>query len=120
MGKQQLNNLEKQTFDFIKQQYTLETHLYHKLEEKGFDADQLYELFEELDDFREKTLRIGKHLDKEKYLNIDTHIIEDYEDVQKYIKFNLIYEYESGMVLCENTAGTYHLIPKSLLACNQE
>jgi len=107
--------MDKKTFDIIEKHYELETELFFEIEKKGIELDNLVELFDKLADFREQTLKIGKYLDKEKYVNRDTYIATDLEKLPKYTKLNVIYEYDNGMALCITTSEMIHLVPKVLL-----
>lgn len=108
--------MNKATFDAIMNFYEVEYDTQKILEEKGLDVDDIEEALEPFADCREQLLRIGKYLVKDEYVNKDTYIKDDYEDIEKYIKLHVIYEYENGMTLCGTTSELFYLIPKVLLA----
>lgn len=108
--------MDKTTFDAIMKFYSAEYDAEKILHAKGLSIDETEEVLEPFWDCREKLLRIGKYLVEEEYVNKDTYITEDYERVQKYIRLNIIYEYDNGLALCENTVGSIYLVPQKLLA----
>lgn len=106
----------KELIKFIKIERALEYDIFTKLEKLGLDIDTIVDLYKEIDDFRDKTFKIGEHLDKDKYINRDTYITEDYEGASKHLKLHVIYEYGDGMALCQTTSEDLHLVPINLLA----
>ena len=108
--------MNKETFDTIRKFYSAEYDIEKILERKGLSLDDINEVLQPLDSLREQLLRIGKYTVEEEYINKDTYLQEPYERVERYIRLNVIYEYENGMTLCETTSGLFYLIPKSHLA----
>lgn len=103
-------------FDFIKQQSFLNAELYFELEKIGIDAEKLDELLDAHDELCEKTLQIGKYLDKDKYVNKNTYITKSYEGADRFLKLHIIYQYKNGMALCSSTTDFLHLVPCNLLS----
>lgn len=108
--------MDKKIFDIIEEHCQLVNDLYFKLEKLGLDMDDIDELLEGFGDLYDKTLRTGKYSDDDKIIGKETYLNERYEDVKKYVKVNVIYEYDNGARLCQTTAGSLHLIPKEHLA----
>ncbi|MEL3959342.1 hypothetical protein NST17_19500 [Caldifermentibacillus hisashii] len=108
--------MDKQVFDIVKKYSQLVNSLYFKLEELGINNDTIDDLLIDFDDLEEMILKIGKYLDDNKVVNKETYLIKQYKENEKYIRVNVIYEYENDMTLCETTVGTIHLIPKEYLA----
>src|SRR5690625_3891316 len=111
MGGIQLN---KEIFEIIQQFHSIETDLYFQLEKK-LGVDEAEELLDGFTDYREKLLKIGKYLDEEAVLNRDAVLNSKYNGFPKYLKLNILYEYENGFSLCETTTGLIELIPSELL-----
>lgn len=109
--------MDKIIFDMIKKFHGIENDIYDQLCAKGMEFNEVEDLLNESVEYREQLLRVGKFLVKEEYLNKDTFIKENYEDIEKYIKLNVIYEYDNGMALCETTSSSLYLVPQRLLAC---
>ncbi|WGT37947.1 hypothetical protein QH639_19285 [Lysinibacillus sp. 1 U-2021] len=112
--------MDKATFDMIKKFHIIENDIYDQLCAKGMEFSEVEDLLNNSVDYREQLLRIGKYLVKKECLNKDTFIKENYQDIEKYIKLNVIYEYDNGMALCETTSGLFYLVPQNLLSCNDE
>lgn len=112
--------MDKATFDMIEKFHSIENDIYDQLCAKGMEFNEVEDLLHDSVDYREQLLRIGKYLVKEECLNKDTFIKEHYDGIEKYIKLNVIYEYDNGMALCETTSGLFYLVPQNLLACNDE
>lgn len=108
--------MDKATFDVIMKFYLVESDAEKVLDEKGLSIDDVEEALAPFMDCREQLLRIGKYLDEEEYVNKDTYIKDDYENIKKHIRMHVIYEYQNGMALCETTSGLFYLVPKELLA----
>lgn len=108
--------MDKNIFDLVQRYSKLENNLYFKLDKMGFDADKIEDLLDEFGDLHDKTLKIGKYLESNKTVDKESYLIKQYEDIERYIRVDVIYEYDNGFTLCETTAGTLHLIPKKCLA----
>lgn len=108
--------MDKKIFDLVQKYSQLENDLYFKLDKMGLDMDRIEELLEGFRDLHDKTLKLGRYSEDDKVINKETYLTKQYEDVEKYIKVNIIYEYDNGFTLCNTTAGTLHLIPKEYLA----
>lgn len=108
--------MNKEIFDIVRQYSSLENTLYFKLEELGLKSDLIEELLEGFNDLEDKILKVGKYIDNDMVINKETYLIKQYEEVERYIKVNVIYECDNDMNLCETTAGSLHLIPKEYLA----
>lgn len=108
--------MDKQTFDIIEHFNYLNSEIFLDLVDKEMDMEEAEELTRKAMDYREKLLKIGKYLVEEDYVNKDTYITEPYEDIDRYIKLHVIYEYDNGMVLCSTTSEMICLVPKELLA----
>ncbi|WP_124115349.1 hypothetical protein [Paenibacillus xylanexedens] len=106
--------MNKETFDMIMKHYDLENALYFKLEPK-LGVDEVTELFDPLLEYRESLLKIGKYLELDKYVNKNGFLISKYETLQSYLKLTVIYDYDNGYSLCENTNGDVYLIPRNLI-----
>lgn len=106
--------LNKETFDMIMKHYDLENTLYFKLEAK-LGVDEATELFDPLLNYRESLLKIGKYLELDKYVNKSGFLKSKYETLQSYLKLTVIYDYDNGYSLCENTNGDVYLIPRNLI-----
>lgn len=108
--------MDKATFDVIMKFYDAEYDSEKILESKGLSFDDIDDVLMPFGDTRERLLKIGKYTEKDKYINKDTYVKEPYEDIERDIKVNVIYEYENGLNLCETTSGLFYLVPKELLA----
>lgn len=112
--------MDKATFDMIRNFHKIENNIYEKLHERNIDSEEVEAILSDSVDYRERLLRIGKYSVKEDSIEKETFIKEKYEDVERYIKLYVIYEYDNGMALCETTSGLIYLIPQKLLACYDE
>jgi hypothetical protein len=108
--------MNKQMFDMI-QNYANEVNkLYFKLEEM-FNMEKAEELIGSLDKLEYKFLGFEENEDLSKIFETEPkYIIEQYENIPKYLKLHVIRECEDDMVLCSSTAETFYLVPKNLLA----
>lgn len=107
--------MDKQTFDIIKRYSNLVNDLYFKLE-SIVGMDKAEELVDEITGVQDEILEIGIHSNGKETINKETYLTKKYEDLDSYIKINVIYEYENGYVLGETTSGLLSLIPKEKLA----
>ncbi|WP_336761368.1 hypothetical protein [Paenibacillus sp. USHLN196] len=106
--------MNKETFDMIMKHYDLENTLYFKLEAK-LGVDEATDLFDPFLDYRESLLKIGKYLELDKYVNKNGFLKSKYETLPSYLKLTVIYDYDNGYSLCENTNGDIYLIPRDLI-----
>ncbi|WP_405101577.1 hypothetical protein [Oceanobacillus sp. FSL H7-0719] len=107
--------MDKRVFDLVQKYNELKNKLYFKLDKLGLDMDTIEELLENFGDLHDKTLKLGEYSDREA-TDKETYLTQQYEDIERYIKVNVIYEYDNGFTLCNTTAGSLHLIPKEYLA----
>lgn len=107
--------MNKELFDVHMQYRNLENELYSKLEQLlGMEkADQLLDDFV---DYREQSLKIGKHIDEDKHVGRIGFLTEKYEDFERYLRVVIIYNYDNGYSLCETTTGLIKLIPMELIS----
>lgn len=112
--------MDKATFDIIKKFRKIENGIYNSLCDRGIDSEDVEGILNDSVDYHDQLLRLGKYSVKEECLDKETFIKEPYEDIERYIKLYVIYEYANGMALCETTSGLLHLVPQQLLACNNE
>lgn len=112
--------MDKTTFDMIKKFHSIENDIYFKLCERGIDLSEVEDILHDSGDYYSRLLRLGKYSVKEECVNKETFILEPYEDIERYIKLYVIYEYDNGMALCETTSGSIYLVPQRLLACYNE
>src|SRR5699024_6783926 len=107
--------MDKKTFDLLMDFQSLENKIYFKLVDE-LVMEKAEEVADPFTDFVEKKLKIGKYLDNSVYINKDTYLIKQYEDLSSYLKVNIIYEYENDWVLCSTTSELICFVPKSYLA----
>lgn len=107
--------MDKKIFDLLNEFKSVENNLYFKLE-KELGMEKAEELVDAFTDLREKTLKIGKYLDNELYIGKDTMLDKKFENLDRYLKMHVIYEYENGWCLCSTTSELIFLVPKSHLA----
>jgi len=112
--------MEKATFDMIKSFHKIENDIYFRLCERGMDSSEVEDILNDSGDYYSQLLRLGKYAVEEECVNKETYIQEPYEDIERYIKLYVIYEYDNGMALCETTSGSIYLVPQRLLACYNE
>ena len=112
--------MDKATFDMIKSFHKIENDIYFKLCERGMDSSEVEDILNDSGDYYSQLLRLGKYSVEEECVNKETYIQEPYEDIERYIKLYVIYEYDNGMALCETTSGSIYLVPQRLLACYNE
>lgn len=112
--------MDKPTFDMIRKFHSIENDIYFKLCEQGMDSSEVEAILHDSGDYYSQLLRLGKYSVEEDCVNKETYIQEPYEDIERYIKLYVIYEYENGMALCETTSGSIYLVPQRLLACYNE
>ncbi len=107
--------MDKETFKVIVDFYNAENEAEIILSEKGLSHDEIDEVLNPFTTLCEKLLKIGKYTVKEEYIGEDTYLKQDYENLKKYTKLTVFYEYDNGMTLCETTSSLFYLIPKELL-----
>jgi len=112
--------MDKTTFDMIKKFHSIENDIYYKLCERGMDSSEVEGILHDSGDYYSQLLRLGKYSVEEECVNKETYIQEPYEDIERYIKLYVIYEYDNGMALCETTSGSICLVPQRHLACFNE
>lgn len=112
--------MDKTTFDMIKNFHKIENDVYFRLCERGMDSSEVEDILYDSGDYYSQLLRLGKYTVEEECVNKETYILEPYEDIERYIKLYVIYEYDNGMALCETTSGSIYLVPQRLLACYNE
>jgi len=110
--------MHKETFKVIDKYESLLTKLYFELEKMGIDMEKLNKLYDDFDDLKEQLFKLGKYIDEEKFINKNGFLKEEYEKLPKYLKLNILYEYENGYCLCKTTSGLIFLIPKQLIQEN--
>ena len=112
--------MDKAAFDIIMKFYDANDEIELILSEKGLSIDDIEDVLYPTTDICEKFLRIGKYTVEEEYIGRDTYIKEVYEDLRKYTRLTIFYEYENGMALCETTSGDFYLVPKKVLAVDDK
>lgn len=108
--------MDKETFKLLKDIYNAEIEAEMVLSEKGISNDEIDEVLDPFTALREKLLRIGRYTVENEFIGKDTHLKKEYDNLKKYTKLTIYYEYENGMTLCETTSGSLYLIPRELLA----
>lgn len=113
--------MNKKTFDMIMEYSKKVNELYFELE-KMHDSNVAEKLIEDLDKLEYKFLGFEEGEDLSKYFDEgkETYITEAYENIPRYLKLYMIRECEDDMVLCVSTADSYYLVPKKLLATEEE
>lgn len=106
--------MDKKTFDLLMEFQSLENDLYFKLD-KEMGMEKSEELVGRFTDLIEKTLKIEKYLDVNMYVGKDTFLNKSYEDLDRYLKVHVIYEYDNEWVLCSTTTDLICFVPKSCL-----
>jgi hypothetical protein len=66
-------------------------------------------------EFHDRLLEIGWYLNDEKYIGKITRTLKDYENLKKYTQITVIYNYDNGFSLVEDTASNFHLIPTAIV-----
>ncbi|MDP9675312.1 hypothetical protein J2W97_001295 [Paenibacillus jamilae] len=97
----------------------LENDLYFKLE-KEIGAEKADELLDAFMEYREQYLKIGKYLDENKYIGKMGYLSSQFEDFERYLRVEVIYNYEDGFSLCETTTGLIKLVPTELISFETE
>ncbi|MWV44848.1 hypothetical protein GRF59_14600 [Paenibacillus sp. HJL G12] len=111
--------MDKIIFNIIKKYHEIENELYFKLE-KELGVNKADELLGKFVDYREQQLKIGKYLDENKNLNKDGFLNNKIEELERYTRVHVIYEYDNGLSLCETTAGFLKLVPNDLISYDTE
>ncbi|MFS0643752.1 hypothetical protein [Siminovitchia sp. 179-K 8D1 HS] len=112
--------MEMELFNILEEYKKLETNLYFRLiDDEKMEIEKAEELVEGFTDFYERTLKLGKYLDEEAYVNKDTYLIKRYKGLDSYLKLNIIYEYDNNLVLCETTSSMILLVPKEYIEAYQ-
>jgi chromosome condensin MukBEF MukE localization factor len=107
--------LDKKLFDMLANFENIETELYFKLE-KELGGDRAEELLNDLVDYRESLLKIGRHIDEENLSDKEGFLMKDFEDFQRYTRVIVFYEYDNGFTLGETTSGLFMLVPSELIS----
>ncbi|WP_211747944.1 hypothetical protein [Paenibacillus sp. Marseille-Q4541] len=97
----------------------LENNLYFKLEE-ALGTDKADELLDVFIDYREQYLKVGKYLDEESYIGKNGFLKEEYEGFERYLRVEIVYNYDDGFSLCESTTGLFKLVPTNLISFEVE
>lgn len=72
-------------------------------------------LYDSLADVHSEMLQVGKYLNKEKFIEHDTISLASHGDIRAYDRITVIYKYENGSSLVEDTAGNLHLLPSKII-----
>lgn len=111
--------MNKDMFNIHMDYRDLENDLYFKLE-KEIGTDKASELLDSFMEYREQYLKIGKYLDENKYIGKNGFLSKKYEDFERYLRVEVIYNYEDGYSLCETTTGLMKLVPTDLISFETE
>lgn len=112
--------MDKATFDIIKRFKEIEDNIYQKLEDRNMSTSDIDEILDASMEYHDQLLRLGKHSADEECLDKEALIQEPYENIKRYTKLIVVYEYDNGMALCEDTSGSIHLVPQRLLSYYNE
>lgn len=112
--------MDKATFDIINEFKKIEDKIYDELDDRGMSTNDIDLILDDSMEYRDQLLRLGIHSVEEECLDIETTIQESYEGLERYITLIVIYKYDNGMALCEDTTGSIHLVPQQYLACFNE
>lgn len=72
-------------------------------------------LYESLADVHSQLLLVGKYLNKEKFIEHDTISLTSHGDIRAYDRITVIYKYDNGSSLVEDTAGKLYLLPTKII-----
>lgn len=111
--------MDKNTFDIIMDFGKVENDLYFKLE-KELGQDRADELLDDFVDYRERLLKIGKHIDEDNFIDKEGFLTTRFEDFQMYTKVTVYYTYDNGFSLCETTSGLFMLVPSDFISFEVE
>jgi len=112
--------MDKEIFDIIKKFKEIEDNIYDELDDRGMSSSDIDVILDDSMDYRDQLLRLGIHSVEEECLDIETTIQEPYEGLEGHTTLIVIYKYDNGMALCEDTSGSIHLVPQRHLACFNE
>jgi hypothetical protein len=90
--------MDKKTHDIIQKYNQMVATLYFELDELGIGSEKLGELLNKFDAFYDETYKVCLHEDKEKAINKEAMLIKSYEEWSRYLRLNVIYEYDNGYV----------------------
>jgi hypothetical protein len=109
--------MDKFTFEHSKKLNQLSNYYYEKAEKET--DEKLKKVYEEfynhLDELHSHLLKIGKYQDDKNYIGVTTRNIKTYGDLPSYTQIDVIYHYDNGFSLVEDTAGDLHLIPTDII-----
>lgn len=111
--------MDKHVFDIIQNFQHIENELYFKME-KELGVDKADEYLNRFVDYREKILKIGKYLDDSLYIGKSGYLTEKYNEIQRYTKLEVIYNYDNGYSLSETTSGLILLSPTATISFEKE
>lgn len=112
--------MDKATFDIINGYKKIEDKIYDELDDRGMSTNDIDLILDDSMEYRDQLLRLGIHSVEEECLDKETTIQEPYEGLERYATLIVIYKYDNGMALCEDTPGSIHLVPQRYLACFNE
>lgn len=74
-----------------------------------------HELLDSLADAHSQMLRLDIYLNESEYINYETITQSTHDSLSVYTKVTVIYHYNNGYSLVEDTAGEIHYVPTSIL-----
>lgn len=102
--------MSKEIFDIAKEISDLSDSYHIKLDSVPEDKSEIYETFiNQLDECHSKLLKLGKY--SENPLNIVAVSEEKINNLPSYSQVNILYKYDDGYALVEDTAMELHLVP---------
>ncbi|PAV30263.1 hypothetical protein CIL05_07280 [Virgibacillus profundi] len=108
--------MDRKLFNIVQGYNGLANDIYFKLiDELKIDMDVAEELTQKVYDYSDKVLKTGNYVDRDMFVDKWTHLNKKYNELEKYHKFHVIYEYDNGLILGETTSGLGYLIPKDHL-----
>jgi hypothetical protein len=109
--------MDKRIFELSKEFAELYNYYIDKAESTNSNSfkEEYEKIANKYAEFHDRLLEIVWYLNEEKYVGKTTRTLKDYEDLKKYTQITVIYNYDNGFSLVEDTAGTFYLVPTEII-----